>query len=1136
MSQKNSGDSTIKAGRTVQSLSRELVLQMLASHDVAAWSWDLGTDRFSPVKSQHVIMGTTDDGFHPTSEELLALIHAEDRPQARQWLDALRNGEAVSELRYRAVGRSGQLRDYLAAVHICIGSSSSPKYLLGTLQNVTKQTQMWRDLQHKQGLLLQLAHEAHSSASPIQTLQQIIRRSRQVIDADQVTVSLLEPDNENMYRRVFVDGNSNQVDPEEKAFSIDDIPDFFNALQQDRIVAVVDTASDVRVAGINTSYLKPRNIRALLSVLVLHDGKPIGILAFEHHHTPRRWKLTEQQFTLSIADLLTTVFERRDRQEFESTLIQKDLLINSMLNNAPSIITIKDPEGRYLVTNRNFEKTLRISSSQAYAHTDHELLPEALANALSLSDTEVLESQQFLEKIEYLPMPDGERAYLTTKFPLFNPTGSLYGTATISRDVTEYEHTFQRLRESEARLRVLAETPFDAIIVHDSQRILEVNNNTLKMYGYDLETILNMYPFELVAPQDGTTSKRHAGSGLNTHYETWCKRSDGSIFPVEVKGRSANLDGVAVRVVAVRDLTEQRKSEQALRDNEERYKAFIAASSEAIWRADLIPPIPLNLEPEAQQEQMFQNAVIVESNKAMAKLHGFERPEDTYGLSLSKVYEESIFRGIALQFIRCDYAFSEVESPFRNRKGELIWIQGSYFGAVEDGHLHRVWCIQRDVTERRRHIAELEYQTTHDALTDLYNRKWLSTTIDTRINSDPDTPFALIFIDLNHFKEINDTLGHHTGDLLLTQVGPRIKPLLDEADLVRLGGDEFAVLINDTDDLQYVQDLAQSIIDAIRQPFAISGLRLEIGASAGIAQFPQHGQDSSTLMRCADIAMYLAKKDLLGWTLYQPSLDEYSPRRLALMSDLGMAMRENQLFLVYQPKVELQTGTLTGFEALLRWRHPTHGNVPPNQFIPLAEMSDIIHPLTDWVMERALMQLHDWREQGLHTSIAINVSPRNLLNDQYPDSVQRLLQQYQLPPSVLQLEITESALISDPEKALVNLQRIHALGVKLAIDDYGTGYSSLAYLKRMPVDTLKIDISFTSQMLHNHADAMIVRSTIALAQNLGLVVVAEGVEDSETLEALRAIGCDEAQGYHIARPMPADEATERMTSDQLLPL
>jgi EAL domain-containing protein (putative c-di-GMP-specific phosphodiesterase class I) len=210
--------------------------------------------------------------------------------------------------------------------------------------------------------------------------------------------------------------------------------------------------------------------------------------------------------------------------------------------------------------------------------------------------------------------------------------------------------------------------------------------------------------------------------------------------------------------------------------------------------------------------------------------------------------------------------------------------------------------------------------------------------------------------------------------------------------------------------------------------------------------------------------------------------------------------------------------------------------VPPSQFIQLAEMSDIIHPLTDWVMERALMQLRDWRGQGRQTSIAINVSPRNLLNEQFPNSLQRLLRQYRIPPEALQLEITENALITDPEQALATLQRIRALGVKLAIDDFGTGYSSLTYLKRLPVDTLKIDISFTSQMLDNHVDAMIVRSTINLAHNLGLQVVAEGVEDAATLAALHAIGCDEAQGYHIARPLPAEQATEYLAFGQPLPL
>src|SRR5690606_7322965 len=292
--------------------------------------------------------------------------------------------------------------------------------------------------------------------------------------------------------------------------------------------------------------------------------------------------------------------------------------------------------------------------------------------------------------------------------------------------------------------------------------------------------------------------------------------------------------------------------------------------------------------------------------------------------------------------------------------------------------------------------------------------------------------------------------------------------------------------------------------------------------------FPEHGQDSNTLMRCADIAMYLAKRDRLGWALYRPELDEHSPRRLALITDLGPAMRDNQLYLMFQPKIDLHSGHLTGFEALLRWRHPVHGSVPPEQFIPLAEMGEVIRPLTLWVIEQALMQLQEWYRQGMATCVAVNISPRNLLDEDYPEQLERLLRHYRVPADALQLEITEGALIADPERALAVIQRIHALGVRLAIDDFGTGYSSLSYLQRLPLDTLKIDMSFVRQMLLSHADAMIVHSTIGLAHNLGLRVVAEGVEDAATLEMLREIGCDEAQGYHIARPLPAAQATMRL--------
>jgi predicted signal transduction protein with EAL and GGDEF domain len=306
---------------------------------------------------------------------------------------------------------------------------------------------------------------------------------------------------------------------------------------------------------------------------------------------------------------------------------------------------------------------------------------------------------------------------------------------------------------------------------------------------------------------------------------------------------------------------------------------------------------------------------------------------------------------------------------------------------------------------------------------------------------------------------------------------------------------------------------------ALTAPFDIQGYRLEIGASVGIALHPAQGNSAMDLLRCADIAMYIAKRRGVGYALYDAADDAYSPERLLLISQLGTAVRGNELELHFQPRLNLQTDQPTGFEALVRWRHPTMGLLPPSQFIPLAELSDVIRPLTLWVLDRALAQVQAWSFLNRSMRMAVNLSARHLMDDSCADQIARLLSKHGVTPHLLELEVTESAIIIDPERATRTLNRIHEMGVHVSIDDFGTGYSSLSHLKQLPLSALKIDMSFVSNMLRNPKDAAIVESTIGLAHNLGLSVVAEGIEDENTLVHLRTLGCDEGQGFLIGRPM-----------------
>jgi diguanylate cyclase (GGDEF)-like protein len=421
-----------------------------------------------------------------------------------------------------------------------------------------------------------------------------------------------------------------------------------------------------------------------------------------------------------------------------------------------------------------------------------------------------------------------------------------------------------------------------------------------------------------------------------------------------------------------------------------------------------------------------------------------------------------------------------------------------------------------------------EHQALHDALTGLPNRSLFSHRIEQVLNGGraSNRSAAVMLIDLDHFKEINDTLGHHAGDRLLQEVAERLDATLDESNTVaRLGGDEFGVLLPDCDSQEEATATARKLLAQLREPFSIDGLTLEVDGSIGIACAPEHGQDVEQLNQRADIAMYAAKEGGRGYVLFEPALDRYSPRRLSLAGALRSAIADGEIILFFQPKAELTTGKIVGVEALARWQHPRLGLIGPSEFVPIAEQTGLIGPLTTHVLEQALRQVRRWSEQGEELSVAVNLSARSFLDAQLAVEIPRLLEATGVDARLLELEITESMLMLDPARAKATLERLSAIGLSLSVDDFGTGYSSLANLKRLPVDGIKIDKSFVIDMPHDASDAAIVRSTIDLAHNLGLRVVAEGVESHEAWRRLEDLGCDLAQGFHVSRPVPAEAMT-----------
>ena len=433
----------------------------------------------------------------------------------------------------------------------------------------------------------------------------------------------------------------------------------------------------------------------------------------------------------------------------------------------------------------------------------------------------------------------------------------------------------------------------------------------------------------------------------------------------------------------------------------------------------------------------------------------------------------------------------------------------------------------RDISDRKAQTDALQYQALHDALTGLPNRTLLGDRLRQAISSATrdHKPLALLLLDLDRFKEVNDTMGHPYGDLILQQVASRIRELLREADTVaRLGGDEFAILPTGATAREGAVRTAQKVVKAFEKPFVIDDRAFDIRASIGIALYPEHGEDAETLMRRADVAMYVAKRGKKQYELYEASHDQDTALRLALMSELRHAADRDEMLLHYQPKVDLRTDRVVAVEALLRWIHPDRGTLSPDQFVAYAEQTEIINSVTRWVLDAALRQLRAWLDAGIELAMSINMSARNLHDPELPNTVARLLTTWRIPAELLIIEITEG--IAMDGAAEERLRQLGTMGVRLSIDDFGTGYSSLAYLKRLPMEELKIDRSFVSGMDSNPDDAAIVRPTIDLGHNLGLRVVAEGVENEATMEMLRTYGCDMAQGHYISPPREAQELTE----------
>ncbi|MFL0797651.1 MAG: bifunctional diguanylate cyclase/phosphodiesterase [Cellvibrionaceae bacterium] len=576
------------------------------------------------------------------------------------------------------------------------------------------------------------------------------------------------------------------------------------------------------------------------------------------------------------------------------------------------------------------------------------------------------------------------------------------------------------------------------------------------------------------------------------------------------------------------DVSAAIKQQEEFTQLAQRYRRFVSNSFYPMARIAVSPPMPMNLSPADQVAYLVKHMVYADVNDAYADWVSYqERSSSSFDdeTVLVNPLEKQIFSTIVEAFVEQHCQLAPSEWHFVNADtGRTFRFNANCQGMVESDHLVEIWASFRDTSVEAQYLQEIEYQARHDLLTGLPNRKKLYEALEEYLKIEK--PFTLMLIDLDLFKEINDNLGHHSGDLLLQKLGPRLKDLLDglnmEGIVARLGGDEFAIAVCGTFTPVETKVLANKTSATINKAADLDGVIVHIGSSIGICAYPDNAIDVQGLMRSADTAMYRSKKERQPFAVFTPEKDQQDSRQLRLMSELRMALENDHLSVHYQPKIDIKSRRIVGMEALLRWYHPTHGYIPPGEFIPAAETTNIIQTLTQFVLRRALLDCKSWQSLG-KIPVAVNISGSNMTHAKFITFIESILRANNLPPAMLELELTESALMSNPDYVLMLLEKLKKLGVYLSIDDFGTGYSSLAYLRNFPVDILKVDFTFVRNMLSNPQDRIIVDSVIKLGHNLGLEVVAEGVENVEILNELQTLGCDKAQGYYFEKAMDIDE-------------